>query len=225
MADAKSFYQLKDKNDSLLLAPLNLLVLMAPAGTTAPDSLFDAQGAFVTLDAAWKSVGEIEKKAGVDLAPDYKYEGIQGYGSAGDRRKFLDEETFTIDFTAQESRLQTLQAWMDLGDFSDYVSGKGVTAKKRRAAAQREYSLLLVGRDGADEEEIYLHWYYPRGTLTPGKQSLSTTNALTYPFTFTAMQPADGELFAFGIGGKGFTESMALAAGFKKAASAPGVGS
>lgn len=209
---AKDFYQLKDKNDSLLFAALDVAVLLAPYGTALPTGLVDSRGKLKELDPAFKSVGEIEKKAGVDLAPDMKTEGVEGYGSPGTRRDFIADESFDIDFTAQESRLDTMGLYYDL-DTSGVVAqaNSGFYAKKRRAARPREYSALLIGIDGDPGNEIYPWWIFPKVTMSKkGKQSLSETNVLTWQMTLSAkMDPTFGSLFGFGLCGPGITTDLA----------------
>lgn len=205
------FYTLKDKNDALVLAPLNVLVLVAPYGTPLPDQLVDSSGAFNTLPQGWQSVGEIDKTAGVELAPDSKTEGIEGYGSPGTRRDFVTEETFTLDFTAQESRKVILDNFLDLDTFTNFSDGVGVRAKKRRNARVRELAVLLVAFDGDPDNEIFLWYHYPRVTVTArSKQSWSETGALTYGFTMSAKFDTQLQtLFEFGLAGKGFTRELA----------------
>ena len=207
---AVDFYKLKDKQDSLLLAALNFALLLAPYGTPIPETLADTNGDLKELPKDWWSIGEAEKKAGVDLAPDMKVEGPEGYGSRGRRRDFITDETFTIDVTAQESRIQTMNAYYDLGE-GTYKPGQGFFAKKRRAARVPEYSGILIGYDGEPGKEIYPYFVFPKLTMEKkGKQSWSETDAIKYPYTLAAKEDAEyGSLFGFGIAGRGFTPELA----------------
>lgn len=204
------FYKLKDKADELLLAAIDFALLLAPYGTEIPERLTNEDGEILALPEGWFTVGECEKKAGVDLAPDMKIEGPEGYGSRGRRRDFVTDETFTIDVTAQETRLQTLKAYYDLAE-GDYKEGVGFFAKKRRAARVPEYSAILIGYDGEPGKEIYPYFIYPKVTMEKkGKQSWSETDAIKYPYTLGAKEDAEyGSLFGFGIAGKGFTQEIA----------------
>lgn len=204
------FYALKDKADELLFAAIDFALLLAPYGVKIPDRLTDDSGKILPLPDGWFTVGECEKKAAVELAPDMKVEGPEGYGSRGRRRDFITDETFTIDVTAQESRIQTVNAYYDLAEGS-YKKGVGFFAKKRRAARPREYSGILIGYDGEPDKEIYPYFIYPKLTIEQkGKQSWSETDAIKYPYTLAAKEDATyGSMFGFGIAGPGFTEDLA----------------
>lgn len=216
------FYTLKDKNDDLLLAAINVAVLMAPYGAVIPERIADIDGKLLELPEGWFFVGEIEKQAGVDLAPDMKVSGPEGYGSRGRRRDFIEDETFTIDFTAQETRVQQLEGYYDLNITGDSYKDGQFFAKKRRAARVREYSAILLGYDGDPGKEIYPYWVFPKVTKeSQGKQSLAETNVLTYPWSLSAKEdPEYGALFGFGIAGPGFTPELARAMGVSSSISA-----
>ncbi|AHI21604.1 hypothetical protein [Corynebacterium vitaeruminis] len=211
------FYTLKDKNDKLLLAAINIAVLMKPydGKHLELDDIVATDGSLKQLPEGWFSMGEIEKKAGVDLAPDMKVEGPEGYGSRGRRRDFITDESFTIDFTGQEARLNTMAAFYDLDVDSMLASQGRFFAKKRRAAKVPEYSTLLIGYDGAPGNEIYPIWYYPKTSMEKkGKQSLADSSSITWPMTLAAKDDAAyGSLFGFGIAGKGFTAELATEMG------------
>lgn len=202
------FYTLKDKDDNLVFAAINMVVLLADYGAPIPEELTE-NGKLKELGSEWWTAGEIEQKSGVDLAPDMKVEGPEGYGSRGRRRDFITEETFNIDFTPQEARRRTLEMYYDLGT-GEYKNG-AYYAKKRRAAKMKEYSSIIIGYDGEPENEIYPYWIFPKVTVEKrGKQSVTQTNALTYPLTLAAKEdPAYGALFGFGITGPGFTPELA----------------
>lgn len=204
------FYKLKDKQSDLLFAPLDYLLLMCPYGIEIPDRITDSNGNLLELPEGWFSIGEGEKKAGVDLAPDSKVEGPEGYGSPGRRRTFVTEESFTVDVTAQESRLRTLEAFYDLME-AQYDEGTGYFAKKRRAARVREYSSILVAKDGDPGHEIYPYFVFPKMTIEKkGKQSFSETDVIKYPITLGAQDDEKyGALYGFGLCGPGFTPELA----------------
>lgn len=204
------FYKLKDKTDDLLFAALDYALLMCPYGTKIPDRITDNTGKLLELPEGWFSIGEGEKKAGVELAPDSKVEGPEGYGSRGRRRAFVTDETFTIDFTAQESRWRTLQMFYDLLE-GQYDEGTGFFAKKRRAARVREYSALVLAKDGDPGSEFYPHFIFPKITVEKrGKQSFSETDALTFPLTLAAQEDEKyGSMYGFGLAGPGFTPELA----------------
>mgnify|MGYP000923369392 CR=1 FL=1 len=85
------FYTLKDKDDSLVFAAINMVVLLADYGAPIPEELTE-NGKLKELGSEWWTAGEIEQKSGVDLAPDMKVEGPEGYGSRGRRRDFITEK-------------------------------------------------------------------------------------------------------------------------------------
>ena len=221
----KDFYELKDKNDSLVLAAINIAVLLAPYGTTIPDTLTDESGKLKELPEGWFSVGEIEKKAGVDLAPEFKVDGPEGYGSPGRRRDFVTDQAFKVDFVAQEARLSTLDMYYDLDVANATKSAGSFFAKARQNTRLREYSAILLGYDGAPGEEVYPYWVYPKVTKEKaGKQSLGETDALSFPMTLSAkLDPKYKALFGFGLAGPGVSGELAKAFGVTPLAEKPGV--
>ncbi|WBT08824.1 hypothetical protein PAB09_00200 [Corynebacterium sp. SCR221107] len=215
------FYTLKDKNDSLLLAALNIAILMKPydGNHLELSDIIDAENKLKQLPEGWFTVGGIEKKAGVDMAPDMKVEEPEGYGSRGRRRDFITDESFGIDFTAQEARLRTMGIYYDL-DLEAMVYENGqFFAKKRRAAKIPEFSTLAIGYDGDPGKEIYPFWYFPKTSMEKkGKQSLSDSDVLTWPMSFNAKDDESyGSLFGFGIAGAGFTKGNGYRNGYRPA--------
>ncbi|AKK04596.1 hypothetical protein CMUST_01235 [Corynebacterium mustelae] len=212
------FYKLQQKNDSLLLAALNLTILLAPRWVKFDGQItVNDEGKIKELPEGFFSVGQIEKKAGMDMAPDTKLAGPEGYGSSGRRRTLVEEETITLSFTAQEARIQNLESYYDLG-VHEYKEN-AFYAKKRRNARVREYQALCIGYDGAPQEEIYPYWYYPNVSYEKrGKQQLVDNSTMDFPYELLAKEDPDfGALFGFGIAGPGFTPQLAAEMGIPEA--------
>lgn len=212
---AVDFYKLKDKRDELLLAPLNFAVLLAPFGTEIPAKLTDEAGKFVQLPAGWFSVGEIQKAAGVNMAPEMSVTGPEGYGSKGRRRDLVESETFSIEFTAQETRLKTLDLAMDLDVSKFKAADKELRFDKRRALKLPEYSALFIGLDGEQGQELYPYFLYPKVTNTQrASLSLTDTNIIEYAVKLDYKETPGQAPWSFGLAGPGLP---AFAAELEKA--------
>ena len=203
-----AFYDLKDKNDELLLAPTNFAILAAPFGTTIPTSLVDETGSLIALPTGWFSFGEIQKAAGVSMAPELSLTGPEGYGSRGRRRDLVESENYALEFTAQEARLKMLDLAMDI-DTENAVINAGQTDirfGKRKSAKLPEYSVIAIALDGdADETgDVYPYFIYPR-MVNSSRSSLSMTetNIIEWAITMNLKEDPELEPFLFGLAGPG----------------------
>lgn len=215
------FRLIKDKQDSLVLAATDIAALLVPYGTDLGPVVDDTTGELLPAPTGGKSLGEIQKKAGVDLSPDMKTEGIQGYGSRADRRIFVTEESFEIDLTVQEIRAEAYKMFLSVED-DDITSTDKVTRIKKSASGDVVYyGLILVAKDLAKGGDIFPFWKFPKVAVTKkGKMSLAEAAEMGMPLTFTVFEE-DGEMMEIGLGGKGWPELRAKA-GFAEPAAAPG---
>lgn len=218
-----SFLALKDKNDPLVLSALDWLVLVHKwsAGVSyIPTDLTNSSGVLQTLPSGWNTVGEIQKKAGVDLSPDTKTSTIDGYGSPGPRRTLVTGEDFAIDYYAQEWRKVNLEMWHNV-DLSTTAAtpGKGFRAKKTAQLSTPEYSAIVIAYDGSPSAEVFPFFIFPKVSITKrSKMSGQQGAELGMPMTLTVYNDKDfGGLYDFGVAGAGF-DDIATDAGFVGAA-------
>lgn len=213
------FRTIKDKQDALVLAATDIAALIVPYGTELGDVVDNTTGDLLAAPIGAKSLGEIQKKAGVDLSPDMKTEGIQGYGSRADRRIFVTEESFEIDLTVQEIRAEAYKMFMSLEDEDIENTDKVTRMTKRASGDVVYYGLILVAKDLAKDGEIFPFWKFPKVAVTKkGKMSLAEAAEMGMPLTFTVFED-DGEMMEIGLGGKGWP-ALREKAGF----AAPGAG-
>lgn len=222
-----TFQALKDKRDPLVMVPLNSMVLAHPwtAGASyIPDAFLDSGGQLNTLPAGWQTLGELQKKAGVDITPDRKTNDIGGLGSTAPRRTVVTDEGVNIDFTAQEWRPINLEMFYatDLSDVTvDTATGEW-RGHKFASPFQLCWSLIVMAFDGLPGSEVYPFWIFPKTSPTKaGKISLQDGNEIPFPSTLTIYEDGDyvssdgevGPLFDFGVTGIG-NIALASQAGF-----------
>ncbi|MEU3011056.1 Ig-like domain-containing protein [Nocardia asteroides] len=219
---ATTFRALKDKNDALVVSAQDWLVLLhvwAPGASYMPTDLTDSSGVLQTVGAGWFTSGEIQKAAGVSLAPDTQTSPIDGYGSSSPRRTMITAEGFTVDYFAQEWRKGNLELWhnVDLST-TPAVPGKGFSATKTSSLTVRYYSALLIAQDEG-VGSLYPFFKFPKVSVSKrGAMSGEQGKELGLPATLTIYEDADfGGMYDFGVAGAGF-DAIAQDAGFAAAA-------
>lgn len=213
-----TFASLKDKKDSLVIVPRDLLVLAAPHGTEIPDKLTDESGALIALPDGWDTAGEISRE-NAELSGNGSTENITGYGSLVPRRVIKTEESMKFNFKSQECR--KLNYSMFFGSDMSYVhvdaSGEW-RAYKSANADILYYSIILLGRDGSVGKELFPYWIFPKMSVSSsGSISLGMAAALEFPISLDAYEDEDfgpdGAYVAFGQAGTG-NLAIAAASGF-----------
>ncbi|MFR9767053.1 Ig-like domain-containing protein [Nocardia sp. SC052] len=220
---ATDFLTLKDKQDPLVMSALDWLVVLhlwSPGAPYMPTDLCDSSGVLQTLPAGWKTSGEIQKAAGVSLAPDTQTADIDGYGSPMPRRKIVTGESFTIDWIAQEWRKINLELAhnMDLSTVNAQP-GKGFRAHKTSSLDVRYYSALVVAKDSNSGGNLYPYFMYPKTSVSKrAAMQGQIGKELGLGYTLTVLDDAEfGGPYDFGVAGAGF-DSIASTAGFATAA-------
>ncbi len=212
------FQAMKDKQDQLVVAPLNSLVYAhkwAPGASYIPATICDpTTGALLPLAPGWFTLGELQKKAGVDMTPDRKTSDVEGLGSVAPRRSIVTGETETIDYTAQEWRKVGHSIYYDTDLSSTYANattGEWRASKQATATAQY-WTFLVMAFDGIPGSEIWPYWIYPKLMTTKvGKRSLVDGSEIAFPSTltcycdtqYTSSDGVVGPLFDFGVAGVG----------------------
>ncbi|WP_052313664.1 Ig-like domain-containing protein [Nocardia thailandica] len=219
---ATDFRTLKDKNDALVMSAQDWLVLMhdwEPGAPYMPTDLTDSSGVLQTLPAGWFTSGELQKAAGVSLAPDTQTSDIEGYGSSSARRTMVTAEKFTIDYFAQEWRKKNLELWHNV-DLSAVAAapGKGFRATKTSSLKVRYYSAILIAQDEG-VGSLYPFFLYPKVSVSKRSPMAGEQGKeLGLPATLTVFDdPEFGGMYDFGVAGAGF-DAIAQDAGFAAAA-------
>lgn len=219
---ATTFLALKDKNDSLVMTASDWYVGLRPWVSGAPNmptDLCDSSGVLQSLPAGWKTSGEIQKAAGVSLAPDMQTASIEGYGSGAPRRMITTGESFTIDYFAQEWRKVNQEIWHNVDmSATSAAAGKGYRARKTGELTTRFYSALLIAKDfGSDY--LYPFFMFPKVSVSKkAAMSGEIGKELGLPCTLTAyVDSVFGGMYDFGVAGAGF-DSIAVSADFASAA-------
>lgn len=213
-----TFASLKDKKDSLVIVPRDLLVLAAPWGTEIPDKLTDASGALIALPDGWDTAGEISRE-NAELSGNGSTENITGYGSLVPRRVIKTEESMKFNFKSQECRKLNYSMFFgsDMSDVHVDASGEW-RAYKSANADILYYSIILLGRDGSVGKELFPYWIFPKMSVSSsGSISLGMAAALEFPISLDAYEDEDfgpdGAYVAFGQAGAG-NLAIAAASGF-----------
>ena len=212
------FQQMKDKQDPLVLAPLNSLVFAhkwSIGATYIPETICNpTTGALLPLPQGWHTLGELQKKAGVDLTPDKKTSDVEGLGSLPPRRSITTSEGLAVDFTAQEWRKVNTELYYgtDLtGIYANETSGEW-RGHKMVSAMDDYWSLIVMAFDGVPGSEIWPYWILPKLMSTKsGKMSLADGSEIAFPSTLTCYQDSSfvssdgvvGSFFDFGVAGVG----------------------
>lgn len=197
---------LKDKNDSLLVVPQDLAMLIAPHGTEIPEKItVDADGTLAPF-SGFRSAGELQKKGGAGIAPDSKTTDIEGYGSLPARRTVKTGEGLAIDAVFQELRDITIGLWLDTDTSSVVTDLNGEwRVVKGSQSTVRYWSVILIGQDGAEGTEIYPYFILPKCSVTKSdKYTFQMDGEFALGVTLGAYEDKDfGGYVAFGMAGKG----------------------
>lgn len=218
-----TFLALKEKSDALVFSALDWAVLLrpwVPGAPSMPVDLCDSSGVLQSLPAGWQTSGEIQKAAGVSLAPEVQTSNIDGYGSPGPRRTMITGENFTINYFAQEWRKINQELWHNVDMSTVSASpGKGYTARKTSSLNMKFYSALLIAQDAGAGGNLYPFFKLPKVSVSQKAAMASQQGSeLGLPCTLTVYDDADfGGMYDFGVAGAGF-DSIAADAGFAAAA-------
>lgn len=209
MASVK-YDSLVDKNDSLVIVPRKLAVLVAPYGTMIPEALTDATG-LSELGPEWDSAGEISRED-VSVGGEGDTENISGYGSLIPRRVLKTEESMQFAFKAQETRRVNYELFFgdDLSDVTPDVNGEW-RAYKGSGGELVYKSVILIGLDGSAAKPIFPFFIFPKmSASSSGQIPLSMSAAMELPITLNAYEDGDfgpgGNYVAYGMAGAGAKE-------------------
>ncbi|GAA4399659.1 phage tail tube protein [Tsukamurella soli] len=220
MTGESNIATLKNTNNELYMVPGDACVIAAPwvQGACPTAITTDAQGDLLPLPMGWQSLGELDQKAGIKITPDKKTNDILGYGSIVPRGSVNTAMSVTAEFSIQEWTEIGAALYWDVDKASvtvDPTTGEWQIAKSATPEVNY-YSLIIVGQDITSGQGYrFPYWIFPKAMVTKqSAQSLSMSEALLMPVTFTAYTDDTlGEFLITGAGGPG-VQATNTAAGF-----------
>ncbi|MGW2666219.1 phage tail tube protein [Nocardia tengchongensis] len=204
-------------NPDLELAVLDWAIYLAPKGTAIPADFTDNTGLILPLPGAYIPVGNLDKKAGTKLATAINSTPVDTYGEQSATRIIRKSRDTTVDFTMQQTSMVTAGAYWG-ADFSN-VTANATTGEVHlvipETAFNIEYSLVMIGFDGAAGSEVYTIIDSGRATLSKsGDISYNDDGIAMYPVTMQLLKHKTlGYATRISYAGGGF-KTLAPAAGF-----------
>lgn len=183
-----TFAELKTQADSptQVRKVLEAVAFLAPEDAAEITSLTDATGKLVALPAQYVPVG-IVTRDGYTFGGDTTTEPVDALGYAQPIREDITGYTRTVSFTAYEvfrKAVLELAYAMDLSAVTQALSGE-VTFNRPALPAQRFYRLIVIGKDGSGDTEIYRAKFFPRVSLTSVPEEAWNTSALSFQITLS----------------------------------------
>lgn len=185
------YLSLAERNTANVRKALMGSVWLANGTAAAPTkvSLFDATtGALKAIPAGYSDVGWLTdagaKKGRAVTATD-----ITGFGSTNPLRTDITKDTSTLTFECQETKIGTLalSAGVDPSTITPDPTNGTMEFQQALVTTAATFRVLVFGVDLQAAGEFDIVWFFPRMSVTGyGDQSISTTGAITYPFTMTA---------------------------------------
>ncbi|WP_405160059.1 hypothetical protein OG203_26915 [Nocardia sp. NBC_01499] len=210
---ATNLMLLKDAQRELLLKPLDAAVFLAPWYTPVPADFTDPTGALQTLPPAYKSVGLIDKKAGVAFARNVTAAPIESYGELEPSRNDITGDSTTIEFEPQQINALTLALTTSAN--LDQVKAKAASGEVFFAQPSSEqityYSAIIIAKDGNDAAPIYVFKVLPKVAVTKyAGEQWTATNIMSQKLTLSAFKDdTAGYAVAHGFGGTGWKKLLA----------------
>jgi len=178
-------------NPDLEIAVLDWAISLAPKETPIPADFTNTAGVIQPVPVAYLPVGNLDKKAGTKLATAINSTPVETYGEQGPTRIIRKNRDTTVEFTMQQTSAITLGAYWGQDfttELADPVSGE-VHLIISEQAFNLEYSLIMIGVDGDQDEEIYTIIDAPRATLQKsGDITYNDDGIAMYPVTLQMLR-------------------------------------
>lgn len=186
-----AFTSLQQRNTDNIRKSLDGIVLIAPSTATLPTSLTTgASGDLTALPTGYVDVGWIDKGDGTIKGRKVSTDEINSWGSSYPTRTDITKTDVTVQFTAQETRLATLQLYhgLTLAPSGFDATTKEVAFAEASRPATIYYRLFVLWTDLAGTDAIYSGSLYPRTNVTDMQEIKLTDGggAITYKLTMTA---------------------------------------
>ena len=128
-------------------------------------------------------IGLIKKDDGIEFSADRDTSEVESLGYAAPTRTDITKETSTLAFTPHETNklVEQLYYGLDLTDVKPDASTGEVSFAKPTLPATIYYRVLVVGVDGAGDQEFFKAWAVPRGQITETEStSMSAEDEASY---------------------------------------------
>lgn len=183
-----TFAEIKNQADSpkQVRKVLEAVAFMAPESAEFIDTLTDESGALKALPSDYFPVG-IVTRDGYTFGGDTETEAVDALGYAQPIREDITGYTRTVTFQAYEvfrKEILALAYGMDLDTVTQAVSGE-ITFDRPPLPEQRFYRLVVIGKDGSGDKEIYRGKAFPRVSVTSVPEEAWNTEALRFEITLS----------------------------------------
>jgi hypothetical protein len=201
---------LKNKQSELIRKALEGSIFIAPDTADIPTTLTDgASSALVELPAGYVDVGWVDKGDGATWSRSVDTSDVESWGSVEPTRRDITSQTDGLQFTAQETKRQTLELYegLDLSAVTPDATTGEVTFDRPPRPSTRYFRVFGLFVDGVGSNAIYVAKVLPRANVTDtGDQTWSDgDDPVGYEVTLTANYDADaGTSMRFFFGGPGW---------------------
>lgn len=163
---------------------LEAVAFIAPETVDFIETLTDTDGTVLPLPTGYIPVGVVTRD-GYTIGGDTETEPVDALGYPQPIREDITSYTRTVTFTAYEvfrREILSLAYGMDLSSVTRAVSGE-ITFDRPNLPEQLFYRLIIIGKDGSGDNEIYRAKAFPRVTMAEVPEEAWATDALSYEIT------------------------------------------
>lgn len=191
-----TFQALQDAKQDLIRKALEGVVCRAPMTVAVPTAITTgASSDLIALPTGFDSIGLVDKSAGVTWSRKPSTSKVTSWGFAEATRTDITSDERDIQFTAQETKLATLEMFEGV-DLSS-VTPDATTGEVSFASPQRPdtiyYRMFGLFVDGSGANTIYVGKLLPKANVTdldPQKWT-DGDDAIGYGVTLTANYDSD----------------------------------
>lgn len=184
---------------------LKQILLLAPAGTEVPESLFESVNEIIDpFGMGFFSVGLLTDE-GMNFEDSFETEASSSAGYTTDTREDLSTTTNTLGATLQESYNRYVEEVVRGADYSNLeMSEYGEIIYDNPAMPIfREYRGLALAADGPPEDQWIMGEYFPALKLSArDARAWAKGGTIDRPVTFKQF-PEDGRISRSFVGGSG----------------------
>ena len=165
-------------------------VVAAPTATAIPTAFTDGATAnLIQLPVAWKRLGLLSKKDGIDFSRAIKTDEEESFGFNEPTRTDITSDVTSAKFTLQQTTRAALEMYdfVDLSAVTPDTTTGEVSYNKPTIASPIYYRMIFVAVDGAGTDRRYRIKIMPRAQVTAvGDESWNNANATAFTLTMRA---------------------------------------
>lgn len=202
---------------SLVNKVLEAVAFLAPEDAPAIETLTGSDGELAPLSPEYVPVGLVTRD-GFTFGGDTNTETVEALGYAQPVREDIVGYTRTVTFTAYETMRKPILALaygMSLDDVEQATSGE-VTFDRPPLPEQKFYRLIVIGRDGSRDRNLFRAKFFPRVSITSIPEEAWGSDALQFEITLSTY--VDDEI---GTGEREFIAGSGAAANADRLGFAP----